>query len=735
MTRILQKLAFMLALLVPVAAFAQTPPETDSQLPGPAMLVADDVFLDGNDQLVATGNVEALYDGRRLQAERITYDRTQERLIIDGPITLQDPEGKMLVLADSAELDREMSTGLMRGARIVMDDQVQLAAHELARVSGRYSHLTKTTVTSCRICKSGRPPLWEIRARRVIHDQQERQLYFDDAQFRVLDTPLFYLPRLRLPDPTLERATGFLVPSLHNSSLLGTGVRVPYFIRIGDHRDLTVTPYISAKSRTLELRYRQAFRTGTIEVLSAYSNDDIGINSNRDRAYLFADGQFALRKGFKLRFDIELVSDDTYLLDYGYSSKDRLDSQIEIERAKRDEYVRGALTAYNSLRPGESNKTIPSLVFNSEYERRMPMFGGLAGELRLGMLSHAHYRDSDLRTDGADADPYADGRDVGRLTLSADWNHGWTMPGGILGQVQVGLAADAFAINQSRNITESRALNLTPQASVQLRWPLIRSTANGSSHVIEPVAQLAWVGGSNPAVPNNESTQIDFDEGNLFALSRFTAPDRRERGVSGALGLSWTRYGAGGWQNSLAIGQVIRDETQVDPIGGLAFSNSSGLQERFSDLLIAGQFKTDNGLTVTARGLFDEGLTTTKAEARASWYNELAKIGATYIWLRNDTTELRPRNVSEWTFDASYRLSKHWTGQADWRYDVASDEAVRAGLGVVYSNECVDVMLSASRRFTSSSILVPSTDINFTVGLRGFTTKTRDQSYVRTCEK
>ena len=732
MSRVLRLFACLVALVACLPALAQ---DMRQALPDPAMLVADDVFLDGNTQLIATGNVEALYDGRRLQAARITYDRDREMLMIEGPVTIEDPEGRLLVLADSAQLDREMRNGLMRGARIVMDDQVQLAAHEMARVSGRYNQLSKAAVTSCRVCKNGRPPLWQIRARRVIHDQQDRQLYFEGAQFRVLDTPIFYLPRLRLPDPTLDRATGFLVPSLHNSTLLGTGVRVPYFIRIGDDRDLTITPYVATKTRTLELRYRQAFRTGEIEVEGAYSRDDVGVASGRNRAYLFGEGRFDLPRDFQLRFDIEAVNDDTYLLDYGYGQKDRLDSEIAIERARRDEYVRGALTAFHSLRPGESNVTLPTIVVNGEYERRLPLSSGPGGELRLGLFSHGHYRSSSLISDGADFDPWADGRDVGRLTLSADWHRGWTLPGGVLSRVQAGMAMDAFAINQSGITSQSRAVNLTPQAAVQLRWPLLRGQGNGTTHMIEPVAQLAWIGGSNPTVPNDESTRIEFDEGNLFAMSRFTAPDRRERGLSGALGLSWTRYGAGGWQNSLAVGQVIRNETQLDPAGGFAFSNSSGLRERYSDLLVAGQFKTDNGLTMTARGLFDHGFVTTKAEARASWYNDLAKIGATYIWLRNDPVENRPGNISEWAFDASYRLSKHWTGKADWRYDVAADQSVRAGLGVTYSNECVDVTLSASRRFTSSSILEPSTDISFTVGLRGFTTKTRDQSYVRTCEK
>ncbi|MEQ8258281.1 MAG: LPS assembly protein LptD [Roseovarius confluentis] len=699
----------------------------------PAVLVADDVFLSGNEQLVASGNVEALYDGRRLKASQIVYDRTTETLRVMGPISLEEADGTMLVLADSAELDREMRNGLLRGARIVMDDQVQLAANELARVNGRYNQLYKAAVTSCRVCNSKNPPLWQLRARRVVHDQKERQLYFDGAQFRILDTPVFYLPRLRLPDPTLERATGFLVPSLHNSSLLGFGARVPYFIRIGDHKDLTVTPYLSTESRTLELRYRQAFRTGEIEVTGALSDDDIG--GRNFKSYVFARGTFALPRDFTLRFDIEAVNDDTYLLDYGYSDKDRLDSEISVERARRDEYVRVAFTHFHSLRAGESNTTLPTLVSNGEYEKRIQLAYAPGGELRLGVLSHAHYRTSGLAVDGPDFDPFADGRDVARFTLSADWHRSWTLGPGVLTKAQLGLAVDSFHIRQAGVTSQSDAVEVTPSASVELRWPLVKTTTSGATHVVEPVMQLSWVGGSNPLVPNDESTRIEFDEGNLFATSRFTAPDRRERGFNSAYGLSWTRYGNKGWQSSFAVGQVVREETQIDPAGGFAFTNSSGLQDRYSDLLVAGQFKTDDGLAITARGLFDDDFVTTKAEARASWRNDRAAVGGTYIWLRNDVAEARPNNISEWAFDASYRLSRHWTGNADWRYDVASDESVRAGVGVTYTNECVDVTLSASRRFTSSTILEPSTDISFTVGLRGFTTKTRDKSYVRTCEQ
>ncbi|WP_297774285.1 LPS assembly protein LptD [uncultured Roseovarius sp.] len=696
--------------------------------PTPAMLVADNVRLTADETLIATGNVEALHQGRRLKAREIAYDRATETLRITGPLTLTDETGTV-VLADSAELDREMTNGLLRGARIVMQQQLQLAAFEMRRTDARYNQLYKVAVTSCRICDSKSPPLWQIRARRVVHDEQARQLYFENAQFRILDTPVFYLPRLRLPDPTLDRAPGFLTPSLVNSSLLGTGVRVPYFIPIGEHRDLTLAPFWATNSRRLELRYRQAFRIGDIIFEGAISDDKF--NPRSSRGYLFGQGRFDIAREFVLRFNIEWASDDTFLLDHGFSDKDRLENELSVERARRDEYIRGAITHFHSQRDGESNATLPTLAGNAEYERRI-FPSRLGGELRFGAALHGHYRSSDSTI--ATLDRFADGRDVTRFTTRLDWLRGWTLPGGVLASFQTGLILDHFEIAQSGITSASDATEITPTAALELRWPLMKSTGGAVTHVVEPVLQMAWSGGSNPDIPLDETTQVEFDEGNLFNPSRFNAPDRRERGYSAALGLSWTRIDPTGWQSSLAVGQVWRDERLLERDGVTpSFTKSSGLRDRTSDFLIAGQFRNDTGLAVTARGLFDEVFDTTKVEARASWQNDYTDIGATYVWLPDDPGENRPSTISEWAIDGSYRFARHWTGHADWRFDVAEDRSVRAGAGVTYSNECVDITLSVSRRFTSSTILEPETNIGFTVGLRGFSATTRDKSFARTC--
>jgi LPS-assembly protein len=723
MRRVLCGLLAILALVGPLRA---------QEAADPAMLVADEVRVTADDRLVAEGNVEAMYQGRRLTADRIVYVRDTEQLIITGPLSLTEPGtgGGTVLIADSAEIDRDLRNGILRGARIVMAQQLQLAASRMRRTDARYNELTRASVTSCRICEDEGAPLWQIRAERLIHDQQERQLYFENAQLRVLDVPVFYLPRLRLPDPTVERATGFLTPSVVNSSLLGTGASVPYFIALGDHRDLTLAPFWATNSRRLGFRYREAFRRGEIEFTGAIADDDFSPETKR--GYLFGEGRFDLPRDFNLRFNIELTSDDTFLLDHGFSDNDRLRSGISIDRARRDEYIGGEISHYRSLREGESNATLPSIVGDAEYERRM-FPARVGGELRFSALLHGHYRSSDSVIDGADFDRFADGRDVSRLTTGVEWQRDWLLPTGVLAEIRTGVTLDHYEIRQIGETAQSQATELTPTVAAQLRWPLIRAGRAGVAHVIEPVAQLAWAGGSNPDVPRDESTVIEFDEGNLFNVSRFNAPDRRERGFSAAYGLSYARIDPGGREARLAIGQVWRDDRLLESDGTPSFTQSSGLRDRTSDLLIAGQYRGATGLTVTARGLFDGVMDITKAETRASWINDRTDIGATYIWLSDDPRESRAATVSEWAIDGSYRFARHWTARGEWRYDVETDNSIRAGAGLTYTNECVDITVSVSRRFTSSTILEPETNIGFTVGLRGFSAATRDESYTRTC--
>lgn len=707
-------LLILLVALIPLRAAAQSDEA--------ALLVADQLYITRERELVASGNVEAFQNGIRLRAAAIRYNQSSGKLSIEGPITLNDGEDT-IILANAAELDAGLRNGILKGARLVLNQQLQLAAVQIDRVDGRYNQLYKTAVTSCRICDDGTPPLWQIRAKRVIHDEVEQQLYFDEAQFRIGNMPVFWLPRLRLPGPTVRRATGFLVPSVRSTSSLGVGLKIPYFIKLSDKRDLTLTPYLSSSTKTLELRYRQAYRNGRIEFDAAVTRDDL--EPDDTRGYLFGRGLFALPRDFTLNFAIETVTDDGYLDTYGYSDADRLKSELTVSRARRDEFIRASFYNFKSLRDDEDNDTVPTLVLDGEYERRFfPRLWG--GEVRTRLVAHTHRRISDLAIDSDDDDTIVDGRDVARLNAQIDWLHNFTLRNGLRIDTRAGAAFNTFNISQDDTTTDDPS-ELTPHAMVTLSYPLAKTTASGVSHVLEPVVQLSWTGGNRLDIPNEESTRVEFDQGNLLSLSRFPRADRRERGAMAAVGLGWSRFGADGWDSHLSIGQVFREDHDT------TFTTTSGLNGLSSDLLVAGQIASNSGIILTGRSLFEDDFTLSKAEMRGDYAFRRGRIGGSYVWLQEDADEDRDSDVSEFALDGSYEINQFWTASANWRYDVASDRAATAGLGLRYENECVTLDLKVKRRYTSSTSVEPSTDFGFNIGLRGFSADTGTERYVRSC--
>ncbi|MHA6261699.1 LPS-assembly protein LptD [Arenibacterium sp. CAU 1754] len=704
--------AVMLFLAFAPRAEAQTE-SAQAGTDAPAVLVADSVFITPERTLVAEGNVEAYQGDTRLQARKITFDRETGQLTIEGPIRI-DQGGTITVLADYAELDKGLQDGLLTGARMVLDQQLQLASLQMTRVGGRYSQLYKTAVTSCHVCDDGRPPLWQIRARKITHDQKERQLYFEDAQFLILDVPVLYFPGMRLPDPTLERATGFLIPSVRTTSNLSTGVKVPYFFRLGDHADLTLSPYISSRTRTLEYRYRQAFRTGRIIFEGAYTRDDLIPGTSR--GYLFGSGQFDLRRGYQLAFKIEETSDNAYLVDYGLPDLDRLRSEISLSRYKRDSAFQTRLINFASLRDSDDQSLLPTVVLDATLERRF-FPRTIGGEVRVNFNIHGHHRTSDLDIVG---------RDLNRATAEIDWRRSWIFQGGLRADWMIGFSADTFEIQQDSNFAD-RITRTTPKTALKLSYPMTRTTASGATQFLEPIVQVGWTDVHGDTVPNDESTFVEFDQGNLLALSRFPAYDRREDGPTLAYGVNWAMYAPRGWQAFATIGQVIRKTEDTN------FTQTSGLPGTTSDVLVTAQLKIDEKLSLTARTLLDNAFSLSKAELRGDLKTERAQLSGTYLWLGADPVEGRPRALSEVWLTGGYEVSPGWTANANLRYDISDARATRAGVGLIYQNECVTVDLSLNRRYTSSTSIEPTTDFGFTIALSGFSVDKRPEQYRRSC--
>jgi len=674
-----------------------------------ATLVADSVAITGKDTLVADGAVEIFYRDARLKAKRVTYRQADNLLLIDGPMMLTNDAG-MLVLADQAELSADMRDGILRSARMVLNQQLQMSSAEIMRVGGRYTSLGRSVVSSCKICASNPTPLWEIRASRIVHDQLERQIYFSNAQLRLMGVPVAWVPYLRMPDPTLKRSTGVLKPTIRTTNSLGFGIKLPYFIRIGDSRDLTITPYLTTKSgRTLELRYRQAFSNGKTEINGALTRDNL--LSGQLRGYLLATGSFRLPSDYLLTFSGEMVSDDAYYTDYAVSSKDRLDSRIEVSKTSRSRYVSARLLGIHSIRAGDVNSTLPTILTDLTWQRRFsPKVIGGEGGLRF--QTHSHYRSSDSSVD-SNGDGISDGRDVARISVSADWRRNWILPGGVLLAALSDIKGDFYKIRQD-SVYDGSKTRVHGSAAVELRWPWTRNDASGVSHVIEPLAQVIWSPKSASTIPNEDSVLVEFDAGNLFSLNRFPGADAVELGPRANLGLSYTRFDPEGWSLGVVVGRVVRTHNFGQ------FSVASGLSGQKSDWLAAIRLAVADGLTMTNRLVFADNLDLTKGEFRLAFQRRNFSVASSFVWMKADASESRTTRVSELSLGGNYKFASDWQANVSTLYNIQTKRAVSAGMKLAFRNECVQLDMSVDRLFTSSAVLTGSTTFGLSFDLLGF---------------
>ncbi|WP_224767453.1 LPS-assembly protein LptD [Paracoccus yeei] len=691
--------------IAPSPARVRIAPSAEPAEGAPATVLADSVTLDGDRRLTASGGVVIWYRGTRLIASRVIYDSQNGGAVIEGPIHLTQPARRgtpdeTIVVADSAQLDPNLQDGILRGARLVLAREMQLAARQMQRKdNGRLTVMQNVVASSCQVCAENPIPLWEIRAHAITHDAQTRTLRFDQPQLRAFGLPIVSLPSLTAPDPTVERMTGFLQPRFRTTSSLGPGIKLPYFVTLGDHADVTLTPYVAAsRTSTLEMRYRQAFSNGALELNGALTRDDI--EPGETRGYLFGAARFELPRGYQLGVQLQMAKDRAYLLDYDITDADRLWSGITLDRVVRDRMVTARIGNYESLRDDEPDDITPSIVADALWQRRWQP-GRIGGLASMEWSLHAHRRSSQQDIVG---------RDMARGSVAMDWQRTEILPMGVVGTIETRLDADFYRINQDSRY-EDWVARADPTLAAQLAWPFARHQ-DGVTQIIEPIVQVVWSPerDSEDEVPNEDSRLIEFDEGNLFSLNRFPGWDARESGLRANVGLSWTRIDPAGWSLGLTAGRVLRSQPD------LSFDGTGPLGSKSSDWLLSANYQGSNGLALVNRALFDDSFSISRNELRLGWLKPGLQLSAGYLWLDSNPREERFQDVSELTATAGWQIAQGWWANAEARYDFTADRAQKAELGFEYRNECITVEMSVERRFTSTETL--SADTSFDLGIR-----------------
>ncbi len=292
------------------------------------MLVEADQLVQNNDSntVAAEGNVRIYYNGRTLQADKVIYDKTTKRLHAVGHATLTDAKGTVYH-SNEFDLTDDFRNGFANSLRADTTDRTHFSSPRLEQVDND-SVFTKGTYTACDACKDNpeKPPLWRVRAKKIIHKNEEQMIYYEDAYLEFLGVPVAYTPYLSSPDPSVSRKSGFLAPHTFYKSQLGYGVGQPIFFNLAPNYDLTLTPTAFTNQGFFGAgEFRQRTDNGLYYIRasgidetnpSAFPTQPYGASNHRLRGDIDSKGEFALNPFFKFGWNITALSDKYFLQDY-----------------------------------------------------------------------------------------------------------------------------------------------------------------------------------------------------------------------------------------------------------------------------------------------------------------------------------------------------------------------------------------------------------------------------------
>jgi LPS-assembly protein len=323
----LRALLIVLIALLPLT----TARAANDSAPERMVVEADEMVYNQDAKTVsANGHVRVLYKGKVLEADRVVYDQAKQQIYADGHAKLTEIDGSV-VRARRFEFTDEFKAGFMESLQYDTTNQTHMSAPRAEHVND-FTVFNKGTYTACEACNDNpsRPRLWQVRAKRIIHDAKEKMLYYEDASFEFLGTPIAYIPYLSQPDPSVKRKTGFLMPSLAYAGFVGAGVKLPFFWNISPDTDLTLTPTYFSQGGIPYLtgEFRKRFDNGEVMLRAdgAYVSDAARQNfaaapyGARDRSFrgmVQSRSNFDLNDRWKTGWDGAYFTDRYFMQDFG----------------------------------------------------------------------------------------------------------------------------------------------------------------------------------------------------------------------------------------------------------------------------------------------------------------------------------------------------------------------------------------------------------------------------------
>lgn len=752
---------------------------------GQMLVQATEVDYDYNNQRVlAVGNVQIYHNSSTVEADKVIYDQKTKRLRAEGNVRMTDADGK-ITYANVMDLSDDYRDGFVDSLRLDTADATRMAATRADRTEGRYTVFQSGVYTACAECKNNpkKPPLWQVKGARIIHDQQEKMLYFEDAHLEFFGVPLAYLPYFSTPDPTVKRKSGFLTPWAMQSNATGLGLEIPYYWALAPDYDLTLTPRITTRQGALlQGEFRQRLINGAYEI-RAYGIDQLkpdafsGQPGDRElRGAVETRGQFALNDRWVWGWDGTLISDKTFFSDYSLSvyrnplssfltTPTEATSQLYLTGIGNRSYFDARTLYYYGFSGYDVQSQIPivrPVIDYSNVLNRNLLGGEFSYKANFTSLSRGTADFEAVSNTAVNnglclpttADPTVKTSancllrgvpgDYPRLSGQVDWRRSFTDPLGQIWTPFASLRGDLIDSSVSNQAGVSNYLapgdtqigRLMPTIGFEYRYPFINVQPWGTT-TIEPIAQVIVRPNESYAgkFQNEDAQSMTFDASNLFSVNKFSGWDRVEGGGRANVGVqATTQFDKGGSVNVL-FGQSYQlfgmNSYAVQDLTNTGIE--SGLDKSASDYVARVTYQPNRTFTFSASTRLDEATwNVQRLELQGSASFDRWSVSMIYgNYAAQPELGFLTRREGILT-TGSIKLASNWVASGGVRYDLQANKVNQYIIGAGYVDDCFVLAVNyiTDYSYTSLTTTTPTLDhrVMLQIGLRTIGTTSFNQN-------
>lgn len=646
-------------------------------------------------------------EAKTIKSDSIEYNVKTEEMKASGNTEITNASGQR-IKSNNLTISKDKNSVSSNDIELWLGKHVYIRAKEITR-DGVETVAKNAEFTACDECDDY-GNAWEIFSKKVIHDSNEKMLYFHNASFWVYDNtfPILWLPYYEMPDPSVKYKTGFLNPSFNSTNDMGLQINIPFYVNFSNTHDLTTTfSYLTKENPLFQAEHRLNLRHSEFRTKGSFTHNKEGEN----RWHIYNNDKIELGENARAYVYIARTSDKTYLQKYDfYDYQPYLDSGAKLELFGQTSYVVADTHIFQELRQARGNQHSIS--------------GNILPNIRGTYQTDPFFKETYLNLSSDILGVSGDDSNSQRLIGEARIISPWTLWFGNRVTASVAARYDIYNFNktsvyedgQQKDSFSGIKSRFLPNGYVEWGLPLY-SVKNTWTYIIEPRARLTIMEHTNKDsvfAVNNDSAGRFLSDTTLFSNNRFAGLDVWENGNFIDYGARWAAFNDN-HNIEIFLGQTYdfnTDSTDKD-------FNDNGFRNGFSDYVgriaysrkyfqIASRFRFDRenlGLSHIENSLYF---------GKSGYYLTLGHIWDTQPIDVFSTTD---KNTHEVSAGGGIPLTDRFRIAGSVIYNAYEHLVQRRSAGIYYEHPCYHFSLEYSRDNTIKYEYTGNTTYRFKFGI------------------